>query len=225
MTQCLRCQVEVAPEHTHCPLCDFPLNEHTTPSPTAFPHYQKERHKHRKTIKVWLFVTFVLSTLAIATNALTWSQFSHVWSPIVAILLFYFWFLARELYRRFYINLVAKTLWYNYLILSTLMIVIDVSNHFLRWSLNYAIPFLGIGTGLLMTLWSIKNKSMWRDDIGYLLLIIGVNSLPLLLFFFKAVTVLWPSVLSILYGTLTAVGIWIFSGKRLMYELQKRFHF
>lgn len=225
MTYCLHCQVEVDKQHTHCPLCQMKLTNQTVNTPLSYPQYRKPKRNKKLRIKVWLYATIVLMTATITLNIFTWHLYPVKWSPIIVIASFYLWYLGSDIYRHFNINTLAKILWRNYLLLSALLIIIDVSFGFSRWSLNYGVPLTGIITGLLMTFWSLVNKSMWRDDIGYILLTLGINVIPCIVFLFEGITVLWPSLISLLYGLLTVLGLFIFSGKRLLYELQKRFHF
>lgn len=225
MNKCLRCQVTISADHENCPLCHAQLTDKPAFSLTAYPEYPIKNDKKKIRVKIWLFITIIIITFSFALNVLTWQVNPIKWAPIVSIASFYIWYLGKDLYQKFNINLIARTLWRNYFFLALVLLIIDLSTGFQRWSLNFAIPFLGIGTGLVMTLWSVKNKSMWRDDIGYILLILSINIIPLLLFFVKGVNVLWPSVACLIYGSLTILGLFIFSGKRLLYELQKRFHF
>ncbi|MGX6977865.1 DUF6320 domain-containing protein [Vagococcus elongatus] len=225
MTKCIRCQVDVADNHLNCPLCGIKLRESIKDTHVSYPEYPQIAKRKKLLVKVWTFVTISIIVFSLAINALTWKVKPIGWSPILSIAVFYIWFLGQDLYQKFNINLVAKTLWNNYLILTVFFLIVDNVTGYGKWSLNFVIPFLGIATGFIMTLWSVKNKSMWRDDIGYILLILGVNVLPFILFLLKAVDVLWPSIASLLYGVMTVVGIFIFSGRRLLYELQKRFHF
>lgn len=225
MTTCLRCQVDVSSDHSQCPLCHSIINEQTEPSVTSYPRYPETKNNKKLQVKIWLFITIIIITFSFAINAFTWDIKPVTWAPIVSMASFYIWFVGKDLYQKFNINLIGKTLWKNYFFLSLVLVIIDLSTDFGRWSLNYAIPFLGIATGLIMTIWSVRNKSMWRDDIGYILLIVSINIIPLLLFFAKGGNVLWPSIISLIYGGLTILGLFIFSGKRLLYELQKRFHF
>lgn len=225
MTKCIRCQVDVANHHLNCPLCGIKLRENIEETSVSYPEYPQTAKKKKFRVKVWMFITISIIVFSLAINALTWKIKPLGWSPILSIAVFYIWFLGRNLYQKFNINLVAKTLWNNYLILTAFFLIVDYVTGYERWSLNFVIPFLGIATGFIMTLWSVKNKSMWRDDIGYILLTLGVNVMPFILFLLKAADVLWPSIASLLYGIMTVVGIFIFSGRRLLYELQKRFHF
>lgn len=225
MTRCNRCQVSVSDDHVVCPLCQQQLNETGTATAVGYPRYLAPKINKSLRVKIWLYFTIILCTVAIAGNLLTWHLLPLTWAPTVSLASLYLWLVGKDLYIDFNLNMMARTLWKNYYFLTFLLIIIDLSTGFHRWSLDYAIPFLGIGTGLIMTIVSMINKSVWRDDIGYILLTVSINIIPLLIFMAKGTTILWPSLASLLYGGIIIVGLIIFSGKRLLYELQKRFHF
>lgn len=148
MPTCLRCQVNVSPDHLQCPLCHATLNEQTEPTLTKYPIYPETKNNKKFRVKVWLYITIIIITLSFVINILTWDVKPLTWAPIVSIASFYMWFVGKDLYQKFNINLIAKTLWKNYFFLSLVFVIIDLSTDFGRWSLNYAIPFFRDYNGL-----------------------------------------------------------------------------
>ncbi|OBZ13181.1 DUF6320 domain-containing protein [Bacillus sp. FJAT-26390] len=224
MTLCSRCNVLVDDQHDQCPLCSKPLG-YKGSSPTGYPSYE---HYYQETkvftvAKLFLFLTIAAIILAITINLLTLHINPYLWSAIVTTGLLY----ASVAIKHTIMSKahIGRKVLFNYTALSFFLLVIDIFADFTKWSTNYAIPLFGMGATLVMTLLAIVQKSLWRDDIGYLLAMFFVSLCPALLFVFQLSNVIWPSVAAIVYSLLTIIGMIIFSDRKFKAEIKKRFHY
>lgn len=224
MTTCVRCQLIVDGQHQHCPLCFKPLSN-PSHSVTAYPTYEEFYHhpKGFTRFRLLLFLTIIAIVLSITINLLTLDINPHLWSFILTVGLLYAWVSIKDTLLS--AAHVGKKILVNYSALSIFLFVIDVFVGFTGWSTNYAIPLFGIAATFLMTAIAIRQKTLWRDDMGYLLAMFFVNLSPMLLFVFKLSTVIWTSIAAIVYSLLTIIGMMIFTQRKFRNELEKRFHF
>ncbi|ODJ51625.1 hypothetical protein BFR40_06370 [Brochothrix thermosphacta] len=224
MTKCIRCHVNIAEQHLHCPLCGHSLKEEKS-AQTTYPdytiHYKKVNRISKE--KIFLFLSISVVMVALTINLLTLNLNSVFWSVIVGFGIFYLWIVIKgTLLAK---NHIGKRLLYHYIWLALFFFVIDLCLGFEQWSTNYTIPLLGMGATFLMTLIALWKRSLWQDDIGYIFAMFFINLCPMLLFIFNLSSVIWPTIATMVYSLITIIGMIIFSDKQFKAELVKRFHF
>lgn len=224
MTRCSKCGVMVDSQHKNCPLCSKPLSN-AGESITQYPSYLDlySRVRNFTIEKLFLFLTISTIVITITINLLTLQINSSPWSAVVTALLLYAWVAVRNTFIS-KTHSGGKTL-FQFLSLSVLLLILDICGGFSKWSTNYVIPFLSLAATFIITLMAIAKKSLWHEYIGYLLATFFISLCPLLFFAFRLSTVLWTSVVSIIYSLLTIVGLIIFSDRNFKEEMKKRFYF
>lgn len=108
--------------------------------------------------------------------------------------------------------------------ISGLLVLMNTLTGSDKWALNYIIPFLVDATTLLITLIIFRQRISWRSYVGFTLSIILIGFIPVLLYVFSIVTVLWPSIITALYSFLTFMAMLIFSDTIFKSDLIRRFH-
>lgn len=205
----------------NCPLCFKPLKNGTESNPT----YEKLHQQPKVLIRfrVLLFLTVIAIVLSVTINLLTLDINPYFWSAIITVGILYSWVTIKD--TMLSSAHIGKKILFNYIALSIFLFMIEICVDFTKWSTNYVIPLFGITATLLMTGVAIRKKSLWRDDMGYLLAMFLVNVSPMAFFIFKLSTVIWPSIAAILYSLLTIVSMMIFTQRQFKNELKKRVHF
>jgi len=93
-----------------------------------------------------------------------------------------------------------------------------------NWAFNYALPLLFLCATLCISIIVIVKHIAIRDFILYFVLTALLGFIPLILIALGLVTVLWPSLVSIIYSGLALASIFIFADHATKIELKKRFH-
>lgn len=204
------------------PLCGKPLLAKGN-SITAYPIYRVKAKDNVTGFKLLLFLTFTIIILSVSINILTYNLHPILWSPIIAMGLMYLWVAVKVTFLTR--NHIGRKILVHYVALSIFLLVIDQCSGFKGWSTNYVIPLFGIVATFLMTALAIRNQSLWKSDIGYILAMFFINVIPTVLFLFDFSSIIWPSVAAIIFSVITILGMIIFYQRRFKNELQKRFHF
>lgn len=220
MNRCLNCGVWL--EVKTCPLCHQKIAEPTVVQEiNRYPDYDGVGPK-----KTSLFARLVIViSIAIVSASLLINVF---------VTPHFFWVLyvmATVLYLSISINHTIMSSAHpggkivNQMIcLSGLLVIVDALSGFKRWSVNFVIPFLIVGTALLITAILLKQRARWRDYVGYIISVIILGFLPVGLYFTGISTVFWPSSIPTLYTLLTLLGLFLFSSKIVKQQLIRRFH-
>lgn len=172
--------------------------------------------------RLCLFLTLTAIILSVTINVLTFAINPVLWSLILTMGLIYLWVAVKDTFLSK--NHIGRKILLNYVMLSIFLLVIDVCIGFTGWSTNYIIPLFGIAATFLMTFFAILYKSLWQNDIGYILAMFFINLIPLFLFVFHLSFIVWPCVVAIMYSLITILGMLIFYQRRFKNEIQKRFH-
>lgn len=220
---CPNCSVTIIGKKDYCPLCGGNVNSKQAEE-LFFPDYESiyEPTKKISTKKILLFLMISIITISIILNIVTYETYPKKWSILVAASLIFAWFsIQNSFLTKAHIG---KRIFYSYLSISLFTFVIDFFTGFSRWSINYVIPLAGVASTFFLTVSAIIRRSLWRDDAGYLLVMLLLNILPIIGLLFNITNVVWTSVLSILYATISLIGMFIFADKKFIEELKKRFH-
>ena len=225
MIICENCKVLLDSQHAKCPLCGKPY-ANSGESRTAYPDYRQEYGKKEKAFtlkKLSLFLIICTIVVTATVNLLTLHSASRLWFLIVSISLLYLWVTIRNTFGS-RTHLGGKTL-IQFLSLSLLLAAIDIFSGGYRWSVNYVIPFLSLGSTFLISMFAAAKKSRWNEYMGYLLAAFFISLVLLISFFTGLSQVLWPSVVAGVYSILTVIGLYFFSDKKFREEVKKRFYF
>jgi len=220
MNQCHNCGVWV--KNTTCPLCHRGVADSFSIEKDAYPTYPtvNEGKKHKTIVKVALFITISLISIALVVNILTPSH--NIWFVYFVSIIFY-------VFISFYHTILSSShigekILVQLICLSSLLVWLTILSGGGKWALNYMVPFLVDAAILLITVITIRKRMSWRSYVGFILSMILIGFVPVLLYIVGIVTVLWPSIITALYSFLTFTGMLIFSDTTFKSELLRRFH-
>jgi hypothetical protein len=93
------------------------------------------------------------------------------------------------------------------------------------WAIDFPFPLGILATNLCLTFYFIVRKRKSLHDIAIYILVASIIGLvPLILFFTKQLTFVWPSVSCGLYSLMVLSGLTFFSTNQTKDELKRRFH-
>lgn len=221
MRICENCGVNLDNNLTKCPLCSNKLRGKIKKSYDEYPKYSKsDRSVLAFRMKMLTFIFLSVITISLLINILT--PGNEPWFIFVASPLIYVWLLIRN-------TIVSKSHYGTKLLLqlfgiSFLVLVIDIVNNGLSWSVNYVIPALITISTLIITIRIYSDKLQWSEYFIFLILLVVLGFIPVVLYLTGVSNILWTGAGSALYSSLTLVAIFIFSHKKLINELIKKFH-
>ncbi len=192
MTKCICCGMNVYEGHSVCPLCDTPLENIKIEGKAAYPVYKRAEAVQIKSGKACKIASVAVIALLAFLNIITYPLAPALWSLNVAAPICYAWFLAKNTAQA-NVNGGAKVL-FHLMAISILVIVVDVASGFLRWSVNFVVPFLILSTALIYVMASLKGKD-WEKRIRHILGFAAAGFVPMLLFVLGISSVLWTGIM------------------------------
>ncbi|HNZ50333.1 MAG TPA: DUF6320 domain-containing protein [Bacilli bacterium] len=224
MKRCQQCQVNVNTERKSCPLCNEIL-EDLDQTILPFPVYPKPSQmpkKQNRLIQSLSFLSIMAIIITVVVNVLTFKKHSYYWSALVAVSVFYFWILLKSTFKNKG-NIPLKLI-VQMLALSATTFAIDYFSDFKGWALNYVIPFLSMAALIAIIFMLIFNFKKINDYLMYLLASNLLGIIPFILWIFRIVEVLWPSLAAAGLSFTVLVGFLVFARKELKDEFKRRFH-
>lgn len=223
MSRCKFCNVHVSDSLTKCPLCFKLINEQPARDKCEYPIYNTKvpRETDKIVTRICLFLSIVTIVTCVFINIVNHEK--DWWSVSVSASILYAWLLIKNtILSKSHVG--AKIL-FQVLGLSVMVLLIDLSSDYHRWSVNFVIPFLVMSATLLITIIISTRNMRWSEYVGYQFAIILLGFIPILLHFLHVTDVFWVSSLSALYAFSTLVFMFIFSNKKFKAEFIRRFHF
>lgn len=219
---CKYCNVYVDSNLIRCPLCLRVISKDTAISDSLYPEYNmnEDAHKSHSKRRLFLFLSISISGLCFLLNLLTWS--GQPWSLYIIVSILYAWILVGNTILskshtgvRILLQLVG---------ISFVVLIFDIISGNLNWALNFVIPLLTIAAILLITINVHVKRMLWREYLLYQFIMILIGLVPIVLFLFGVIDVLWPSAAAVFSAVITFISMMIFSDKEFKNELAKRFH-
>lgn len=221
MSRCHFCNTNVLEGIHNCPVCFRSLNIDKEENNKEYPQYNKmDKSILSFGLKILLFI-FISSTLiSFLINILL--NTNNPWSLIVFASFLYIWILIK-------ITITGKTsygakLLLQLLGLSLLILVINIIANEYFWSINYVIPFLIIISNSIISIKIVSKRIKWRNYSIFQIILLFIGCIPIILYSFNVITILWPSLASFVYTVLTFIAFIIFSPIKFKQELLKIFH-
>lgn len=216
---CRNCNVEVNYRTQNCPLCGkyLGLNEEEV----AYPSINKNSASaSTKPIKVSIFILLVITIILLMINLLT-SQ-KYFWSFVVIFAVWNtFFILIKPFIKK---KITAMMVVEDNILICIFLVVVDSTFKQNGWAMSYVVPFVIWGSSLIVTMIVICIKMTWKEFYLFEVSIAILCFIPIivgLLFNY----VLWPSIVSAVYGAITLIAMIIFGDKKFKYETKKRMHF
>ena len=228
MMICKNCHVSVADGHDRCPLCKQKIKDAKNTF-EEYPNYSvttntapENNHLMRK---ILLFLSVAGGVISVFINIFTFSKVPFLWSAIAVVSLFSLWLGLITLTSK-KLNIAGKALALCGLI-AVIVVTVDACAGFAKWSTTYVIPFLSVALTLFITSITLTKKSRsfeYFEYFGYLLTTMFLSIIPIAIIIFPLSTVVWTSMISLIYSLLTTVWMIIFADERFKSEIKKRFH-
>jgi hypothetical protein len=225
MKHCDKCNVEIRSNRKYCPLCHQSLSGETADLPKeVYPEFMMLRREVQPFMKKLLTVASIVSIVVLLTIDLMEADgkmFSLI--PIGAIL--YFWLVVR------YGVLTKQNVAFRIAFLTTILIgVLNLFDQnfsepvYRGWALNYVTPLLLLADNIAILGIILVKRINYRDYLFYLLTILVFSLIPLILAFFRVITIVWPSIATFSAAILILLVIVFFFPKHIKDEIRKRFH-
>ncbi|GHU34050.1 hypothetical protein FACS1894105_00150 [Clostridia bacterium] len=222
--RCEKCRVEVAGSLKNCPLCQGDLSAHKkadgeSTADDIFPVIPAA-NKHRTLLSWSIFGVVTTSIISIAIN-LSFPE-SGMWSVFVV-----FGILSLSLSFNFVItrlkNIPKNILWQVFVI-SVLSVLWDVFIGWKGWSVTFVIPILSACAMVAMAVVAQILHLGIEDYIFYLVIDSVLGLLQLIFILTKLVSVVYPSAISFACSVIFLAALFLFEGKALISEIQRRMH-
>jgi len=220
MKYCNHCKVYIREEHDRCVLCENMLDEELNEkNEDVFPEIQPFYESHLA-LKIMMFISIVALVVSFGINMIFPSSIN--WPILFMFGVISIWVgLIIIVQKRYHIP--KKILW-QVIIISILAVFWDYKTGWRGWSLDYVIPIACVSAMIIMYVTAkIMNLSI-RNYITYALLdgIFGI--IPVLFIIFDLVNVVYPSIISIGFSIISLSAIFIFQGREMKGEINKRMH-
>lgn len=220
MRYCIKCHTEISGDLKFCPLCQHELQIKDTTVEDLYPSEVIKRTNSHMLLKVFGFISLVVSILAIFFNMVLPSN--TLWSLIVVVIMGFVWLsiaVAIKKHRN-----ILKYLWYQIVIIGVLTIFIDAMTGHRGWAITFVIPIMLTAAMLVMYLLSKILHLQVGDYMIYLLLDALFGMIPLIFLFSNQLISDIPSLVCILTSIVSVVALVIFEGRNMMSELKRRLH-
>jgi hypothetical protein len=222
MKYCDKCKISINTNHEYCPLCQQVLEgEVAQEHVEKYPEYISVNRKiYPITKRIVMFLTIVSIIIILVINLATYD--GKMWSLIPIGSIFYFWILISV--GAFSRHNIAFRLAFLTSLLIGLLILIDEASLQAGWSYNYLMPFLLATCNLAISTIILIKRIDYRDYILYLLTILILSLVPVILLFFKIITIAWPAITAFALAISILFFIIFFFPKSIKDEIKKRFH-
>ncbi|MDT8718177.1 hypothetical protein IAI10_16035 [Clostridium sp. 19966] len=217
--KCRNCHVEIKYNANNCPLCGKHLIEKEEYK--VYPGVGKGVVKTTgKQMKISIFILVSASIILFIINLLTPHYYFWCTVAIFGIWLTFF-IIVKPLIKK---KITAMMVVEDNILVSVFLVVVDSTFNQNGWAMSYVVPFVLWGSSLIVTVIVICIKMTWKEFYLFQTSIVIICFIPIvarLIFKF----VLWPSIISAVYGVITIIAMIIFGDKKFKYETKKRMHF
>ena len=220
MKFCRHCKVYIREDRDRCVLCENTLEEYSKgKNEDIFPDVAPFYHSHLA-IKIMIFISIVALVVSFAINIIFPSDMN--WPLLFMFAVISIWLgLIIIVQKRYHI---AKKIIWQVIIVSLLAVFWDYQIGWIGWSLDYVIPIACVSATIIMYVTAKIMHLSIRDYITYALIdgIFGI--IPLVFILLDLVNIIYPSIISIGFSIISLSAIFIFQGKEIKEEINKRMH-
>ncbi len=220
MKFCEKCKVNVRGNVEFCPLChsrlvmdDEDVNELYPPTPSIYKQFEMF-------FKILFLSTVSGGICSIAVNLLL--PESGYWSVLVVLGVICFWILLIVAIRKR--NNIPKIITQQVLLTSILSIIWDYITGWHHWSLDYVIPIACI-IGIIALMVIAKVMKLPAEEYIICLfadVIFGI--VPIVFYFTDIIDTVVPTVICVALSLISLISAFLFKGKDIRLELEKRLH-
>ncbi|MDD3171690.1 MAG: DUF6320 domain-containing protein, partial [Bacilli bacterium] len=211
MKRCPKCGIDVNTSRKTCPLCYEILTEidgNKLESP-VYPEYRQPKKKTNFFFKSVIFLAITAIIITALINAVTYTKETGLWSFYVLVSMVYFLILIKSsvLSR----SNPAKKIVIQMITLSILVIAIDLIGRSSGWSYTYVVPFLSLASTSTIGIILLSKTLRYSDYVVYLFSSLVIGLIPFILWIFKLVKVLWPSLMAACFSLIILLAMVIFA--------------
>ncbi|WP_353095949.1 DUF6320 domain-containing protein [Tissierella praeacuta] len=221
MKYCSYCKVNIRENLEKCILCGntLPESNDTNKKDEIFPKIPPFYESHL-VIKIMLFISIITVVLSFAINILFPSNVN--WPILLVFGLLSMWLgLIAVLQKRYHIS---KKIMRQVAIISLLSIFWDWKIGWIGWSLDYVIPISCMAAMIIMYVTAKILKLSIRDYITYSLIDGVFGIIPILFILLGWIKNIYPTIICIALSLISLSSIFIFHGKDIKVEMNKRMH-
>lgn len=217
---CEKCRVVIVGDHKVCPLCQSHLSGSPEPQKDTFPFMDTIMHRHNMLIRTLFFISAVLVVLCFAANYLF--SYPGFWSLFVALGVLGMWMSVGIVLRKR--HNIPKTILWQAIFFSVIMVGVDFMTGWHRWSLDYAMPCFFIVAVLGM--WAVAGILRLRleDYLVYMLIDVVIGIIPIIFIVFDFVDTKIPSLLCVLASIISLIALVTYKDGEVKNEVRKRLH-
>ena len=219
MKYCEKCRVSVRGNPELCPLCQSRLTGEGEDG-EPFPAVRSVYRQFERLFKWLLFATVSAAIICVAVNLIM--PDTGAWSLFALLGLVCFWIIMYFSIRRR--AGIARYIANQGAVVAGASLVWDIVTGWRGWSLDYALPIAFTAAMLAIVVTSIVLRSDASDYITSLLFIGAGGLIPLIFYFTGILGITIPSIICVACSLILFVGLLVFRGGEMKYELAKRFH-
>jgi hypothetical protein len=221
MKTCDKCGIDIDSSLDICPLCQRTIDSGAYDTDRLYP----KRPGHDRTMweknKFIYFVIASITGLCVLLQIMNWTGTPWVLN-ILAPFIVYTNILGNL--RRKNEKASQKILFY-FLNLAFLVIMIDLSNGRIDWSLVYVVPFMIAVSTILVSIVALRRNQHRNDHIIRQVVFMFLSFLPLAYQLIVHGRTWWPSITSAFLSALIFFLMLTFAAKKFKNEMKKRFYF
>lgn len=220
MKYCNYCKVYIREDREKCTLCGNTLDKRKLgESEDVFPHIPPF-YASNLAIRILIFISIVAVVVSFGINMIFPSTTN--WPILLVFGILSLWIgLIIVVQKRYHIP--KKIIW-QVAIISVLAIFWDYKTGWRGWSLDYVIPIASVSAMLIMYVTAKIMKLSIRDYVTYAFIDGLFGIIPIAFIVFDLVDVLYPSIISIGFSIISISAIFIFQGREIREEINKRMH-
>ncbi|NCB52095.1 MAG: hypothetical protein EOM54_09480 [Clostridia bacterium] len=221
MQYCDNCRVYVRGNKERCVLCGNQLSPagRGEEEPDLFPDIPPEYESH---LALRIMILFSVTTIVASFAARMIFPTTVNWPLYVLFGLLSMWLSLIIIVRKR--HNIPKTIVWQVSIVSVLSIFWDWQTGGHGWAADYVIPFAFVTAILVMYITGKITRLKIRDYVFYALLSGLFGIIPVVFIIFDLAEVIYPSIISVAANIIFLSALFIFQGKNIKKELEKRLH-
>lgn len=220
MNRCNKCNVNVYESEQFCPLCHTKMEE-AKESIVEYPKYKSIIREKSPLRNIPLFSATTISILCVYINIFTHQEGDTWWSIVAASSMMCATALFNVVTSQ--IKRYGSKVIHVYVLISTLVIIIDFTYGMYFWSTNYVFPFLTLLTVAYLTVLALRSKRYFSEYFGYILGVIAIDIVSTVLDVIIFKNTSWGALITVVSSVIVTLGLYLFSDKSLKSEIKKRF--
>jgi hypothetical protein len=221
MSKCLNCNINIDGNNKTCPLCNYNVRNKSN-SKVAYPKYETVKKNNNKIFTSIYLIILIIVILYLSINFIFDINQINILFTIILTLVIPIIIVSRNIFSD-KIAIGYKILMI-YATVSTLLMIIDGFTNFNKWSTTYVIPIMTVVIAMIFTIVAMFKKKLFKEYIGYLIIIFFISFCPIILFAFSLANSIWTSILTLAYCLVITIILLIFSFNKFKDEIKKRFN-